>query len=80
MKTIHCLAAIGLLITQCVFAQPDIKIVGDIQQSLPHAPKPVLRALNAQTTRPTAITLLKVELSNHAWTQLQARVDKKFDF
>jgi hypothetical protein len=67
------LTAATLLFAGTAFAEQDIQFVGKIQQ--PISPESQIHA-NARTFKgplPTSVTLLKVKLSDHAWTKLQEK-------
>ncbi len=63
-----------VFLSPLAMAQPDIQINGTLHQPLDQTVR-VRSAVNAQSL-PASVTLLKMQLSTHAWNQLMNRTDK----
>ena len=64
----------ALLFSGHAFAQPDVQVTGSFEQILPQTQTNQSRPLARGLAKPTSVTLLKVELSNHAKQTLSSRL------
>jgi len=77
MKSIsRCIPVIltSMIATNTALAEQDVQVVGKIQQPLERPVSNARNLLKAKTL-PSSVTLLKIELSDNAWTKLENRLD-----
>ncbi|MDF1645639.1 MAG: C1 family peptidase [Legionellaceae bacterium] len=75
MRLIYILLSAFLLSSNAI-AQPDIKVTGKITQIIPSPKQNVTSNAVLQKKPPQAVTLLNVQLSDHAWDALTQRTEK----